>query len=109
MRRQQHINKNNMGYAGLELTSQGSVSSIRLLCVTNCATVDYINFRNNNNLNNNFQRKLVPVPDQPLLLKWNNPIQRSLVRGRGISIVKVRYFSSTIKRGVQWFLSNMYR
>ena len=33
----------------------------------------------------NFQRNMVPVPDQPLLLKWNNPIQRSLVRGRGVS------------------------
>ena len=43
--------------------------------------------RNNNNFNNTFQRKLVPVPDQPWLLKWNNPTQRSLVRGRGISIV----------------------
>ena len=79
-----------MDYAGLELTSQVSVtlfiSVIRLRCVTNCATVDLSNYRNNDNLNNNFQRILVPVPDQPLLLKWNNPIQRSLVRGCGISI-----------------------
>ena len=29
---------------------------------------------------------MVPVPDQPLLLKWNDPIQRPLVRGRGRSI-----------------------
>ena len=31
---------------------------------------------------------MVPVSDQPLLLKWNDPIQRSLVRGRGRSIHK---------------------
>ena len=71
-----------MDYVGLELTSRRS-ASISLLSVTNCATAECIKYRNNNNLNNNFQRKLVPVPDKPLLLKWNNPIQRSLVRGRG--------------------------
>ena len=29
---------------------------------------------------------MVPVQDQPSILKWNDPIQRSLVRGRGRSI-----------------------
>ena len=36
---------------------------------------------------NNFQRKMVPVPDQPLPLKWKDPIQRSLVIGRGRSLL----------------------
>ena len=66
-----------MDYAGLELTTERSASNISPLCVT---------LPKNNNLNNNFQRKLVPVPNQPLLLKWNNRIQRSLIRGRGISL-----------------------
>ena len=39
-RRQQHINKTNMDYPGLELASQRSASIISLLCVTNCATTD---------------------------------------------------------------------
>ena len=39
-RRQQHVNKKNMDYAGFELASQRSASSISLLCVTNCATAD---------------------------------------------------------------------
>ena len=77
-----------MDYAGVELPSQRSATSISLLCLTNCATADCIKYRNNNNLTNNFLRELIPVPDQPLLLKWNNPTQRSLVRGRGISIDK---------------------
>ena len=51
--------------------------------------------------NNNFQRKMVPIPDQPLLLKWNDLIQRSLVRGRGRSIHMLTQFyvnEFTLKR-----------
>ena len=37
---------------------------------------------------------MVPVLDLPLLLKWNDPIQRSLVRGRGrsLQVISLSYF-----------------